>query len=227
MKFNLYLKLKNIVLRLSYLFQHKKAVEIIKEIQILRANDNQIVNAKIVRLDADGARERIDKLWWKLPTVSAQDIDDEGDSHWNWEVLTQIYGKKILHECVAILSQEDYLEGAMIYHFNAKSKIDIGKGSVYIERVSSAPHNRNWLVNQSFYRGIGTVLLYWAVKESYNAGLGGRVSLESLPTPTTVDFYKNKGFIRTDLTQASDDLVDYELPELAAVTWLKKEGDLP
>lgn len=219
--------LRNLVSKLLAFFIRKKSVKILKEIQILRANDNQTVVAKIVRLTADDARERIDKLWWKLSNVSALDIEDEGDSHWNWEELVQFYGNKTLHECVAILSQKDYLEGAMIYHFNAKSKLEQGKGSVYVERVSSAPHNRNWLVNQPFYKGVGTVLLYWAVRERYNAGLGGRVFLESLPTPTTVDFYSNKGFVRTDLTQPSNDLVDYELPEVAALDWLKKEGDLP
>lgn len=219
--------LRNLVSKLLALFRRKKSVDILKEIQILRANDNQMAVARVVRLAADDARERIDKLWWILPNVSALDIGNEGDSHWNWEKLIQVYGNKTLHECVGILSQEDYLEGAMIYHFNAKSKLESGKGSVYVERVSSAPHNRNWLVNQPFYKGVGTVLLYWAVRESYDAGLRGRVSLESLPTPTTVDFYKNKGFARTDLTQPSNDLVDYELPEVAALDWLKKEGDLP
>lgn len=202
-------------------------MQIIKDIQILRASDNQTVDANIVRLNVDDARERIDKTWWNLPKVDTQDIYNEGDSHWKWEDLVKVYENLVLHECVAILSQEDYLEGAMIYHFNAKSKLQSGKGSVYVERVSSAPHNRKWLANQPFYKGIGTVLLYWAVIESYNAGLGGRVSLESLPTPSTVEFYKNKGFIRTDLTQPTNDLVDYELPELAALAWLRKEGDLP
>lgn len=215
------------VSKLLALFQRKKLVKILKEIQILRANDNQTVDAKVVRLDFDDARERIDKTWWDHPHIDPQDIADEGDSHWNWESLVKIYSNQILHECVAILSKEDDLEGAMIYHFNAKSKLEAGKGSVYVERVSSAPHNRNWLVNQPFYKGIGTVLLYWAVRESYDAGLGGRVSLESLPTRSTVEFYENKGFVRTDLTQPSNDLVDYELPEPTALIWLKKEGDLP
>lgn len=219
--------LRNLISKFLALFLYKKSVEIIKEIQILRANNNQKVDAKIVRLNIDDARERIDKVWWNLPNVDPYDIYDEGDSHWNWEGLVKDYGNQILHECVAILSKEDFLEGAMIYHFNAKSKLEQGKGSVYIERVSSAPRNRNWLVNNPLYKGVGTVLLYWAVIESYNAGLGGRVSLESLPTPTTVNFYKNKGFIRTDLSQPSTGLVDYELPESAALAWLRKEGDLP
>lgn len=219
--------LSNLITKLLALFQRKKTVQIIKDIQILRASDNQTVDAKIVRLNADDARERIDKTWWNLPNVNPQDIYNEGDFHWDWEELVKVYGNQVLHECVAILSQEDYLEGAMIYHFNAKSKLQSGKGSVYVERVSSAPHNRNWLTNQPFYKGIGTMLLYWAVRESYNAGLRGRVSLESLPTPSTVKFYNNKGFVRTDLTQPTNGLVDYELPESAALAWLKAEGDLP
>lgn len=219
--------LKNLVSKILALLRREKPVDILKEIQILRAIDNQTVDAKIIRLTADKARERIDKLWWKLTNVSALDIADEGDSHWNWQELVRFYENETLHECVAILSKEGYLEGAMIYHFNAKSKLEQGKGSVYVERVSSAPHNRNWLVNQPFYKGVGSVLLYWAVRESYDAGLRGRVSLESLPTPTTVDFYRNKGFVRTDLTQPPTDLVDYELPEVAALNWLRKEGDLP
>lgn len=218
--------LRNLGSKLLTLFQRKKPVELIKDIQILRANDNQTVGAKIIRLNAADSRERIDKTWWNLLNVDPQDIYDEGDSHWNWENLVKDYGNLILHECVAILSKENYLEGSMIYHFNAKSKLELGKGSVYVERVSSAPRNRNWLVNNPLYKGVGTVLLYWAVKESYNSGLGGRVSLESLPTPSTVKFYKNKGFVRTNLTQPSNDLVDYELPGIAALDWLKKEGDL-
>lgn len=219
--------MRNLVPKLLALYQRKKTVDVLKRIQILRASDNQMVDAEIVRLTADEARERIDKIWWKIPDVSAEDMNDEGDFHWDWERLTRIYGNKILHECIAVLSQEDYLEGSMIYHFNAKSKLELNKGSVYVERVSSAPRNRNWLVNEPFYKGIGTVLLYWAVRESYNAGLRGRVSLESLPTSNTVQFYERKGFVRTDLSQLTNGLVDYELPETAALVWLQKQGDLP
>ncbi|MBA4184109.1 MAG: hypothetical protein H0X49_08870 [Acidobacteria bacterium] len=71
------------------------------------------------------------------------------------------------------------------------------------------------------------MLLYWALRESYDAGLGGRISLQSLPTPSTVQFYENKGLVRIDLTQPTNDLVDYELPESAALAWLQKQGDLP
>ena len=200
---------------------------ILKRIQILRADSNQNIDAEIIRLTTDVAREKIDKVWWKLPSVSAEEMNDEGDFHWDWERLARIYSGKILHECVAVLSQENYLEGAMVYQFNAKSKLEPNKESVYVGWLASAPRNRNWLVNQTFYKGVGTMLLYWALRESYDAGLGGRISLQSLPTPRTVQFYENKGLVRTDLTQPTNDLVDYELPESAALAWLQKQGDLP
>ena len=69
--------------------------------------------------------------------------------------------------------------------------------------------------------------MYWVLKESYNAGLGGRIALESLPTPNTVKFYEAKGFQRTDLTQPLDGLIGYELPKAKAEAWLRREGDLP
>ena len=208
-------------------YQHRKSVEVLKRIQILRADSNQTVDAEIIRLTTGVAREKIDIVWWKLPSVPAEDMNNEGDFHWDWERLTRFYSGKSLHECVAILSQENYLEGAMVYQFNAKSKLEPDKGSVYIGWLASAPRNRNWLVNQPFYKSVGTMLLYWAIRESYDAGLGGRISLQSLPTPSTVQFYKNKGLVRTDLSQPANDLVDYELSESAALAWLQKQGDLP
>ena len=202
-------------------------METLKRIQILRADSNQTVDAEIIRLTTDVAREKIDKVWWKLPNVSAEDMNDEGDFYWDWERLVRFYSGKSLHECVAVLSQENYLEGAMVYQFNAKSKLEPNKESVYVGWLASAPRNRNWLVSQTFYKGVGTMLLYWALRESYDAGLGGRISLQSLSTPSTVQFYENKGLVRIDLTQPTNDLVDYELPESAALAWLQKQGDLP
>jgi hypothetical protein len=201
-------------------------VRILKHIQILRADNNQTVDAQVVTLTADLARKMIDGIWWNDSGLSAAS-QMERDSHWIWEDIVMDYSNNNLHECIAILSQEQYLEGAMAYRLDAKSKIEIGKGSVYVGWLATAPRNRNWLTNNPFHKGIGTVLLYSAVIESYQSGLGGRISLQSLPTSSTVQFYENKGFVRTDWTQATTGLIDYELPKSAAITWLKKQGDLP
>ncbi len=50
-------------------------MKVLKRIQILRAVDNQSVDAAVVRLTADFARDRIDKVWWKLPEVPAEDMN--------------------------------------------------------------------------------------------------------------------------------------------------------
>jgi len=66
-----------------------------------------------------------------------------------------------------------------------------------------------------------------AVRESYRLGLGGRISLQSLPSENTLRFYQRRGFQRTDLSQDATNLVDFELPSENALEWLQKEGELP
>jgi GNAT superfamily N-acetyltransferase len=201
-------------------------VETLKTIQLQRSVDGQLEDASIVRLTSHEARKMIDETWWNLPAVPMAKLEDEGDHHWNWEIIVKVLGSGVLEECVAIMSKDGYIEGAITYRFNAKSYLEPNEGCVYIERVSTAPRNRSWLVSQPLYKGIGSTLLYWAVRESYLAGLRGRVSLESLLTATTIRFYEDKGFVRTDLSQKPPNLFDYELPRAAAEAWLKKKGDL-
>lgn len=201
-------------------------MDTLQTIQIQRADNGQFVEASIVRLDMDDARKMIDEIWWKLPNVPVTTLEDEGDSHWRWATNVRLFGSGVLEECVAIRSKEDYIEGAVAYNLKAKSRLEPGQGCAYIERLSTAPRNRSWVVKLSLYRGIGSALTYWVVKQSYNAGLGGRVALESLLTSTTIDFYKGKGFVRTDPSQQPPDLPDYELPRAAAEEWLRKKGDL-
>ena len=63
--------------------------------------------------------------------------------------------------------------------------------------------------------------MVWALRQSYLNGLGGRLTLQSLPTPQTRQFYENRGFVRTDLSQSTNELIDYELPLAAAQKWLQ------
>lgn len=201
-------------------------MDILQHIKVQRVSDGQLVEASIVRLSPDHAPKMIDEKWWDLPGISPEDINNEGDSHWKWGWIAGQYSAGSVKECVAILSEDNYIEGALAYQFNTRSALEPSEGTVYVGWLATAPRNRSWLVGSPVYRGIGTRLLYWAVRESYNAGLGGRISLESLPTPSTISFYEHKGFVRTDLSQPADDLVEYELPASAAQAWLKEEGDL-
>jgi hypothetical protein len=107
-------------------------MQILSQVQIFSTQRNQMVDANLIRLTADLAKTNIDDVWWNLPNVSNDELMNENDSHWNWEGLVRHYQKsKVLTECVAILSPDNYVVGAMIYHFNAISKLETGKLSVY------------------------------------------------------------------------------------------------
>lgn len=201
-------------------------MDVLKIIQIQKVNGT-FAKANIVRLTINMAQKMIDSIWWTLPNTPLTNIKNEGDSHWSWAKIAFHYSTSSLKECAAVLSKENYIEGAIAYDFNAKSLLEKNKGCVYIGWLATAPRNRNWITNQPVYKGIGSLLTYWVVRESYNAGLEGRVSLQSLPTPNTVKFYESKGFVRTNPNQPKTGLLDYELPKSAAEAWLRKEGDLP
>ena len=194
--------------------------------KIRRLTDDTVENAAFVELTKEVARTDIDNLWWNAANLTV-DTTNEGDRHWKWERIAREYSKDALHACVAIRSEQGYIEGAMAYDFTAKSVLEPALGSVYIDRLATAPRNRAPLISDPAYKGVGSALIYLAVLESYLSGLDGRIVLQSLPTQATIDFYQNKGFVKTDMSQLTTGLIDYELPKAAALVWLKKEGDLP
>jgi hypothetical protein len=64
------------------------------------------------------------------------------------------------------------------------------------------------------------VLLLRSVCHSYLLGLGGRVNLMSLPNERTRQFYEHRGFTR--LGENDEGMVEFELDEAAAQTWLSR-----
>ena len=123
---------------------------------------------------------------------------------------------------LAVLGPEEDIEGAISYRVDTRSQLDPDVGAVYVDRLATAPRNRPWVVNPTKYRGVGTVLLFAAVRDSYSLGLGGRVWLSCMPNPRSRAFYVQKGFQM--ICQHEDDMIDYELPAHKAVEWLKTEG---
>jgi GNAT superfamily N-acetyltransferase len=98
----------------------------------------------------------------------------------------------------------------------------VARGAVYADRLATAPRNRPWLVGSPRYRGVGTVLLLAAVRQSYLLGLGGRVGLASLPSERTRGFYSRRGF--QVIFERKDGMIEFELPTALAVAWLEEEG---
>ena len=195
-------------------------IDVIAPCELTRARTLERIPARVIELTPAIAQARIDALWWNYESLNIQ--EQEGDQHWNWERLALAYSNSNLLASIAILSVEEYLEGAMTYRLKAESQLELGKSCVYIDRVATAPRNRKWICSQPIYEAVGTDLMQWALWESYLNNLGGRISLQSLPTPQTVRFYEKKGFVRTNPNQPTTGLVDYELPISAAQKWLQQ-----
>lgn len=199
-------------------------METVETAEIWHIPNQEIQASNIVRLTKEMANDLIDKVWWE--NIPGEKRDDEWDDHWVWTELIAERESDGAYEFLAIVSKENYVEGAMIYKSVIDSKLEGGSFCGYIDYIASAPRNRAWVVTNPVYGGVGTVLTYKAVKRSYESALGGKVFLQSLPRDRTMEFYRKIGFERTDLAQPLTDLISFELPEAKAKEWLEKQGDL-
>lgn len=181
------------------------------------------VRAQLVRLDRTLAAQQIDGTWWKIE-VSSRLRSKEADTHWTWRKLIGEIRSDSNWDAFAIKSASGNVEGAMTYRIDAKSQLELGVGVVYVDRLATAPRNRPWLVDPPKYKGIGSVLLLAAVRESYALGFGGRVWLTSLPSEQTRQFYRNRGF--REIFKDEDGMIDFELPIKRAEEWLQQAGYL-
>jgi GNAT superfamily N-acetyltransferase len=184
---------------------------------------NAEVPASLVRLTRDLAADRIDGAWWNLEVSRSLRIQ-EVDHHWRWRQIVGSHRNDRAWEMLAVESTGGIIEAAIAYRIDALSRIDSGEGTVYADRLATAPRNRPWLVNAPSYRGAGTALLLAAVRHSYLLGLGGRVWLSSLPSERTRGFYARRGFQVT--LEHENGMIDFELPSARAVAWLEEGGYL-
>jgi hypothetical protein len=186
--------------------------------------DNTDCDARIVPITREMAQRKIDGQWWQIGG-SRTKRREEGDHDWNW---TKIFGENrgALHrEMVAVVTADAAVQGAITYWTNGKSLLDSELGSVYVQFIATAPRNRPWLVDKPFFQGVGYQLLLYAVCHSYILGLGGRVTLVSLPTEKTKEFYTNRGF--TKISEDENGNMEFELMTADAERWLREEGLIP
>ncbi len=198
-------------------------IDLPKEIAIFNVSRGINVRAHLVRLTRDQAARNIDGTWWSIG-VSKTARRNEEDHHWIWRKLVGELRLNLAWDAFAVQSATGNVEGAMTFRIDAMSQLEPKKGVVYIDRLATAPRNRPWLVSTPKYKGIGSVLLLAAVRESYSLGLGGRVWLTSLPSERTREFYRNRGF--QEIFTDDDGMIDFELPSNKAELWLRNEGHL-
>lgn len=182
------------------------------------------VRARLMRLTREVAADRIDGQWWNTGG-SKTARESEGDHHWRWRRIVGKLRTKATSEALAVETDDGAIQGAIVYHIDAFSRLEPNKGAIYGEWLATAPRNRFWLVKPPHLRGVGKELLLAAIRHSYSLGLGGRFWLKSLPSERTQEFYVKRGFEEV-VFENLDGTIDYELPSARAVAWLEEEGYL-
>ena len=191
------------------------------EIDLVRAGDNHIDQAQLIRLTRAVAKTKIDAMWWQDLGASTEMRKKENDNSWQWAKRLGELRNNRWHESLAVETHDGNIQGAILYWLNTRSFAENDKGAVYIEALASAPRNRPWLVPSPLYRGVGEGLLLRATLHSYVVGLEGRVNLLSFRDQRTASFYKNRGF---EIVGEEEGLDQMELSPAKAFQWLKDEG---
>lgn len=192
-------------------------------IQIFRCLDNCYIDANLIQLTRDIAKHEIDPKWWQGIATSTN-RKKELDHSWNWATLIGSAQGRLTFEAVGIRSEENEIEGALFMELDAKSQLEEANGAIYIVGISTAPRNRNWLVESPRYSGIGEVLILTAIRYSYSLGLKGRVWLEAFETPTLQRFYRKFHF--EEVCRNEDGMTILEVPTEMAVSMLRQKGFL-
>ncbi len=193
--------------------QHK--VNLSDKVTLLDLRANATVTARLISLSREIAKLRIDQEWWSVEGVSEQRLRGEVDYHWQWKVLVSKIQNKPYIRSVAVVLGSGSVEGAMIYRVDAKSVLEPGQRAVLIDRLATAPRNRNNLSPSPCYRGAGSGLLMLAVCQSFILGFEGRVTLFAAGQE---QFYLDRGFVRTEVVQ--DEMSLFELPKGVAIEYL-------
>ncbi|HYH65483.1 MAG TPA: GNAT family N-acetyltransferase [Urbifossiella sp.] len=194
----------------------KDGITLPDEIELLDRQRGTSQRARIEDLTRDIAKEQMDLTWWSEVAAVPQDIRRaERDVGWKWVGLTgqlRQFGRN--GYAWAVMTDDGKCQGAILYQLGAVSALDPSKPTVYCWRLASAPRNRDRLVANPRYRGVGTGLIKLASLHSYRAGLGGRVTLEAYNDSPTVAWYTRLGF--QEARHVPTDIIEMELnPETA------------
>ena len=194
-------------------------MELPKHVRLTRCSTNREELATFERLDREDAKNLIQSIWWTDLASTLRDPADEPDRHWDWRQLVSHYRNKPYFNTVCVKTADGAIQGAMIFRVDALSVLEGNERAVFVDRLATAPRNREGLVEMPSFRGTGIGLLTYAVAVSYSLGFSGRVNLLAIAHE---GFYVGRGFLRTDIIQEGERL--YEVPASTAVDLLRQRG---
>jgi hypothetical protein len=188
-------------------------------VELTRCDSGAKEQARIETLTREAAKSQIDRTWWNDLPSTLRAPADEPDRHWEWRVIVSKFKNKPYYRAKCVISQDNLIQAAVLFRVDALSALSTRQRAVFVDRLATAPRNRDKLVTTPVFRGGGTGLLVYAVALSYSLGFEGRVNLFPV---ANVDFYTKLGFRPTTVTQDEDVL--FELQASSAIAMLKKRG---
>jgi hypothetical protein len=152
-----------------------------KNVKLLEASRNVKIDADILTITSKHIADVT--TYWKHRLKPSE----EEDRHWDWGSKIRLKGTSNF-ESYALECQQ-ITQGLIILEIDFhRSRIESGKSLVYVDYLSTAPWNRSSFENPARYKGVGGILLGWAVSRSFDLEYQGRIGLHSLP--------KAEGFYR-------------------------------
>jgi hypothetical protein len=186
---------------------------VIQDIQLIRVQDNQLVDAVLVTL-AERHLNDFEQLW-----KAALRASTEEDKFWSWEMKHRVYLSQPTYEGYAI-ECDNQTQGLMLIETRLhRSWYDSNRRVVYVHSLSTAPWNRPSLSSPSLYRATGGTLLEFARVRSEALGYGGLVGLHSLEGAE--DFYRRMRMSECGPDEEKEDLIYFEWyrPQEPALEW--------
>jgi hypothetical protein len=148
------------------------------------------------------------------------------DHRWNWLEFFDKFGTKLGFQCLAVQTPDKRFQGAIVYRWNhQKSLLENGE-VVFVEYIATAPQNRRGAFPKPRYNGVGTGLMFTAMRHSYELGFEGRIGLDAAPG-TDEEFYIPRfGFVDTGIMGQENGRVykRLELPSRSAKNFLRDNG---
>jgi hypothetical protein len=201
------------------------SVEVVK---IRRQASGQVVDAKLhddlglLQLTEAESKWKFERYGAVMHLLAAGAQRDQMPEHWHWDWVAKAPKAGTVGVRVFGIECDGDWQGLAMtttVGYVARLSPDAGQGLVYVKYVESAPWNSKSMTNRPRFSAVGTRLIEAAVRQSVDAGFGGRVGLHSLPTAQL--FYERIRFKSTGLDAAVENLPYYELTSLAAQSYLK------
>ena len=188
-----------------------------KLIELLYVPAGVPVEAEVMPLTRTLIRRSMGAAWWRDPAVDPEMAEAEIDRHWDWSTLVLERGGAVIRSRkLCVRTGDGAIQGAMMVSTTPVACEREVADALLVELLFVAPRNRHWIRvdGQEQFRGIGVQLLRTAVELSLEAGLAGRLKLES--SPDFVGWYEKRGLLRVPAQRIMHEGVQHTPMELSA-----------